>query len=282
VKIYEKFKYHSTKIVNKLIVFYELCFSGLFLKIANKDLTVVIDQNRRLLKKESPFINDQIYKLNNYGIQERIFKKINEPVNCNLFYSDLIVYFCNKYFYQNLNYLEIGGSVLKNTLLVSEGLKKSTIVVFDINEINPLKEKNFLLNENNNNFYFKGSVVNEKETKEFHNKNFKKFNFVFSDALHTSEGLIKEYEFIYGNALQDNFIVYFDDLDFPELFETAKNIAFNLKKSDSNIEFITFKTFGWIGSNEPMHLNGLITNLNIFNNLKNDNIKLFKLQKINI
>lgn len=240
----------------------------------------IINQNRIVLKKESPYINNELFKSNDYGIQERIFKKINEPIDCNLFYSDLIVYFCNKYFLNNLNYLEIGGSVLKNVLLVSEGLKKSSVVVFDINEINPLKKNKFFSNKECENIYFQGNVLDSRDIQHFHKKYTKKFNFVFSDALHTSEGILNEYELIYRDFLQDNFIIYFDDLDFSDLLHTAKKIALDLKNYYPDVEFITFKTFGWIGSNEPMHLNGLITNLKIFDDLKKEKIKLFKLQRI--
>lgn len=282
MKIFEFFFYHINKIKIRLITIYELYYSKLFLKITNKNLSDIIKQNRIELENESPYINNDLFKSNNYGIQERIFKKINEPVDCDLFYSDLIVYFCKKYFLNNLNYLEIGGSVLKNALLVSEVLKKSSVVVFDINEINPLKKKKFFSKKEGENIYFQGNVLDKKQINHFHNIYIKKFNFIFSDALHTSEGIMNEYKLIYGDKLQDDFIIYFDDLDFSDLLNTAKKIALDLKNSYPDIEFITFKTFGWIGSNEPMHLNGLITNLKIFDDLKKEKIKLFKLQRVKV
>ena len=116
--------------------------------------------------------------------------------------------------------------------------------------------------------YFMGSVLDIEDINSFNSKGYENFNFIFSDALHTSEGLMQEYNFIYGDKLQEKFIIYFDDLDFPELLETAKEIAKLIQQDHSNVQLITFKTFGWIGSYEPMHLNGIISNIDVFNSLK--------------
>jgi len=74
----------------------------------------------------------------------------------------------------------------------------------------------------------------------------------------------------------------FDDLDFAELQDTAKIISFELNEKYPKVEFLTFKTFGWISNNEPMHLNGLITNIDIFNDLKVQKFNLFRLKKVKI
>lgn len=282
MSIYKYIKYHLKKISQSAISNYQKFLSKYFLKNFDKDFKKIIIENRLLLEQESPFINKEIYLKNKYGIQERIFKKINEPINCELFYSDIIVYLTKKYFPENLSYLEIGGSVLKNALLVTEATENSTIVIFDINEINPLKKDRFFNNKKNENIYFQGSVLSKKDINRFNIKIKRKFNFVFSDALHTPEGLIQEFKYIYGSSLKEKFIIYFDDLDFPELLDTAKVIAFELKEKYPNVEFLTFKTFGWIGSNEPMHLNGLITNINIFNDLKVQKFNLFRFKKVKI
>jgi len=100
------------------------------------------------------------------------------------------------------------------------------------------------------------------------------FNFVLSDAMHTAEGVLAEYENIIKQNLSDHFILYFDDLDFDELFETAEYVYKDLSSNRDHLNFYTFWINGWVGQNEKMHKNGIITSFNLEETLKRDNIKL--------
>ena len=281
MKIYNFLYYHFKKLAILIIAKIQKFLIKYFFRSSNKLLNQLIARNREELINQTPFINHELYTKNNYGIQKRILKKINEPVDSSLFYSDIILYLCHRYFSKNLKYLEIGGSVLKNAILISEGTHRGSVTVFDKNEINPLKESIFLKsNTTSIRNYFMGSVLDIEDINSFNSKGYENFNFIFSDALHTSEGLMQEYNFIYGDKLQEKFIIYFDDLDFPELLETAKEIAKLIQQDHSNVQLITFKTFGWIGSHEPMHLNGIISNIDVFNSLKKDNVTLYRIKKV--
>ena len=80
--------------------------------------------------------------------------------------------------------------------------------------------------------YFQGSVLERKDTNNFNKYiNNKKFNFIFSDALHEPDAVFQEYENLIKNNLDDEFILYFDDLDFEGLDTTVQNIYHELKKS---------------------------------------------------
>ena len=74
--------------------------------------------------------------------------------------------------------------------------------------------------------------------------------------------------------LSEEFILYYDDLDFPELEEAAKNIFNKLTKRYENLYFYTFWISGWVGQNEKMHKNGFITNINVEQYLSEAKIKL--------
>ena len=85
---------------------------------------------------------------------------------------------------------------------------------------------------------------------------------------------------IISGSLQSDFILYFDDLDFPEFKKQFQNIL-DLQKSYSKLFFTTFKVYGWVGQNEKMHRNGIISTLNFYNIFKTNNVKLpsLKLEK---
>ena len=44
-------------------------------------------------------------------------------------------------------------------------------------------------------------------------------------------------------SINSNFIIYYDDLDFPELLNAAKKIANDLSKNHQNLSFFTFSFF---------------------------------------
>ena len=103
-------------------------------------------------------------------------------------YSDFIVFLINKIFFNNINYLEIGVSVLKNYLQINNSIKNSNIVAFykwNKSKLQNLKE---LERNNNNLIYFKEAyLVDDAENfKTFFNEN---YDFIF-DALHEPHAVI--------------------------------------------------------------------------------------------
>lgn len=276
--MFEKFKYRINKLYNIFFIIIENFRLRIFYKNKKNELfNIIIPNNRKFLSGFDFFLSQTEYEKNDYGVQKRIYKVLNKPINNYPTYSDLICLLSKIIFANSLNYLEIGSSVLKNFLQIKNFIENSNLVAYDINEINPDLKDNFYENKNHNTTkYFKGDVLKEEDTKDFKNFMKLKFNIIFSDALHEPEAVYSEYENIYKNILDDKFIIYFDDLDFPEIKNTVKKIRLDLLKSHKTINFYTFKVYGWIGQYEKMHLNGILTNINLKEALKDYKIYQFK------
>ena len=85
----------------------------------NLELENIIKINRIFLKETKEFLSDDIYKYNNYGIPQNIYKIIDEPIDENITYSDIIVFLLKTINKQSsINYLEIGASVMKNVMQI--------------------------------------------------------------------------------------------------------------------------------------------------------------------
>ena len=122
------------------------------------------------------------------------------------------------------------------------------------------------------------------DANEFNDINVNKFDFIFSDALHTKSAVETEFELIIKNNLKENFIIYYDDLTLGEknnTVEDAVRIIFKkLNLEDSNIKLYTFWINGWLGEHEEMHKNAIITNIDIESILNEEKIKLPFFKKI--
>jgi len=281
-KLILNIKYHQNKIKISIYSRYQSLYCRIFFNSRNTPLEGIVKQNRNFYYEFGDIISYEVFLENNYGMQDRIFKKINLPMTNNVIYSDVIVYLLRSFFNSQASYLEIGVSALKNFLLVNNELEKTSLYTFDINVINPI-HKEMLLSESKNNInYFRGSVLDPKTINKFKTTFPSKFDFVFSDALHTKEGLLTEYNNIYGDMLGNNFIIYFDDLDFPNLLDAAIDIFTDLRSKNLNVNFYTFKVFGWIGDHEPLHLNGIITNMDVESKFVKDNLKLPNFKKVKV
>ena len=249
-------------------------------------LVSIIKENRKFLNSIDTFITSKDYEKNDYGIPGNIFKNIDKPINNKPTYSDLIIFLTGCFNKKNINYLEIGVSVMKNFMQINNHLKEATLVAYDINEIvntfsrnykkSNYSNKNLFLSELNNNtlYYYQGDVLSLDDTKDFSNTLNLKYDFIMSDAMHTKEGIVSEFKNIIEDKLSDEFILYYDDLDFPELEDAAENNFYQLKKRYENLYFYTFWISGWVGQHEKMHKNGFITNINIEEYLKEEKIKL--------
>ena len=54
-----------------------------------------------------------------------------------------------------------------------------------------------------------------------------------------------------------------------------------MNKNHDKLNFYTFKLFGWIGHYEPLHLNGIITNIDFEKFLEQNSMKIPFFKKIN-
>ena len=278
-KVIKNIEYKYKKLVNTLVLLINNLIR-LFYKNNNSELKKIIKENRHSLSKSSSFLTSTQYKENNYGIPGNIYRSLDKPINEFPTYSDMFIFF-SKYLKKPVNYLEIGVSVLKNFIQINESLERSSLTGFDINPI--AENSNYIFEEknkkNNTLSYFQGDVLNEKDTILFKQKYKEKFNFVFSDALHEHDAVMSEYENIIKGNLDDEFILYFDDLDFPGLEKTVDFIFSDLKKEYNKIFRTTFYINGWVGQYEKLHKNGLISTIDFYEVLKNEKIKLPFLRK---
>ena len=260
----------------------------LFYKNSNKEFVNIIRDNRLYLSSIDTFLTEDQYKVNDYGIPKKLFEHIDKKINDYPTYSDLLIFISRNMDKVRINYLEIGVSVMKNYLQIVNQFRNSLIVGFDNNEINPnfskkftQKKSNYFTSEINENklIYFIGDLLDEKDTDEFKSIN-EKFDLIFSDALHTKKGVMAEYRNIIKDSLSDTFVLYFDDLDFPDLTSASLEIFEDLKTQYDNLSFLTFDIHGWVGENEKFHRNGFITNIDFDEIFKKEKIKLRNYKKI--
>ncbi len=278
----KRFKYR----LNKLFFLTQILFERIILEIyyyfyPNKSLETIIYKNRIFLETIEKFLPYNIYLENDYGVQKRIYDKLEDEIIDFPTYSDLLSFFIKNITADRVNYLEIGVSVLKNYLQINNNVENSDIVAFDINDVNPNFNDLKKIEKNNNNlFYFKGSVLNKTDAENFKIFYKNKFDIVFSDALHEPDAVRSEFELIIKNNLKKEFLIYYDDLDFPGLENELYSIKSQLENSiNREVNFYTFKIYGWIGQNEKLHKNGIITTYDLQKVLDEKNIKIFNFKK---
>ena len=66
------------------------------------------------------------------------------------------------------------------------------------------------------------------------------------------------------------------------MFSTFIDIYNDIAKKRHNVKAHTFAINGWLGDNENLHKNGIISNLDIQSKLKKDRIKLKNFTTLNI
>ena len=274
----EQFIYRFKKLIFIISRFYENTLVSIFYLLnKNKDLKKIIDINRQYLNEINNFLPEEVYKNNDYGIQRRIYKELDKEIVKYPTYSDLMIYIMKLiHGSQNINYLEIGASVLKNYLQMNNAINNSHIYAYDINSINPNFSDLKSISRNNNNLsYFKGSVLSLDDSWKFKLETNKDFDFIFSDALHTPEGIRSEYKLIIKENLSEEFIVYYDDLDFPGIEDEVYSICEDLESGiNKKVYFYSFSIYGWIGNHEKTHKNGILTSYNLEQLFKENKFKL--------
>tara|TARA_B100001250_G_scaffold99127_2_gene83301 strand:- start:23114 stop:23959 length:846 start_codon:yes stop_codon:yes gene_type:complete len=279
----EQFKYRYKKLFFIIVIKAQLIFLKLYYAInRNEKLFSIIGDNRKYLNSINKFLPENVYEENDYGVQRRIYENLEKEIVNLPTYSDLIIFLIRNIFNGQINYLEIGVSVLKNYLQINNGIKNSTIVGYDINDLNPNFNNLDDIKVNNNNLvYFKGSVLNKDDSKKFNDSFKEDFDFIFSDALHEPHAIRAEYELIIKNNLKDEFIIYYDDLDFDGIEKELINIRNDLENyASKTIYLYTLSVYGWIGQNEKLHKNGILTTFDLESFFKTNKLKIFNLKKV--
>jgi len=272
----EFLSYHINKrlkyILNKIEYFGLKIY---YRNISKHSISEIIKKNRNILSTVDEFLPKEVFSETDYGLQTRIHLNLDKQI-CNLpTYSDLMIYIIDKHI-EELKYLEIGASVLKNFMQICNYFPNTKNYVYDINPINPKFDDLF---KKENITYFKGNVLSDIETEFFKQNLNEKFNFIFSDALHTPYGVVTEFNNITKELLDDKFIIYFDDYDFKGLGETINSIAADMSTRYEEINLYTFNIYGWIGQYEKTHKNAIISNINLRDTLKID-LNLYKFKQV--
>ena len=295
--IFDFIKYHFSKMFRYFSKKFTSIFLLYFKNNLPQNLIDVMKNNRQFLKSVSEFIPEHEYDAeeNNYGIQYHIYTNLKKDIDLFPTNTDILIYLINQFGLTNLNYLEIGTSVFKNFQQVENSITESTLYAYDINDpVSVIKEKyqfkeaieeksgqKYLhSNIDNEIIYFKNDVLSKEGATVFQNLLKQKIDIVFSDALHSEEGILSEYDNIIKDNLSSSFIYYFDDLNMYDVQSGVEKIYKDLIKHKYKVNFYTFWSYGWIGQHERLHKIGLITSYDISEIFKLNKLKLPFFRKI--
>jgi hypothetical protein len=249
------------------------------------ELNTVIANNRRSLSEISTWIDDVAMASScfNYGVPDFIKLDLDKKLDNNPTYSDYMLLIAQRYFNQ-VSYLEIGVSVGKNFFQILNGLNNSDLVGFDIEDIYPVIEKKLLTKSSSNwstpdnsikktdsslkKYTYKTNTVSYLsadvwDENSWEKMNGKKFNIVFSDALHTPEAILFEFEMLVKyDLLADKFVIVWDDL----VDEMQKSFYQIIEKYDRKYKIkdkYLISVNGWVGQFEGKHTVGIISNFEL-------------------
>jgi len=238
--------------------------------------------NRKTLASVDNWIDEEAFARSyfKYGVPDFLKAVINKPIGDTATYTDLMVHLAKHYFKQ-VNYLEIGVSVGKNFFQLLNALDNTRFSAFDIEEINPVLAKKLSpgartewdtpatsIKKNRSSlsaFDFGGSPVNYLsgdvwDANSWSKLEGNKFNLVFSDALHTPQAILFEFEMLVKyQLLDDRFVIVWDDL-----VGKMKNSFFKIIRKYDSIyqikDIYLLEINGWVGENEGPHSVGIISN----------------------
>ena len=246
------------------------------------ELAEPIRANRASLQSVDNWIDEKAFTRSyfQYGVPGFLKEVINKPIGNAPTYTDLMVLLARRYF-QKVNYLEIGVSVGKNFFQLLNALDNTRFSAFDIEEINPVlagklapgartewdtpassikKNKSSL-----STFDYRGKKVDYLsgdvwDTNSWAKLEGNKFNLVFSDALHTPQAILFEFEMLVKyRLLDDQFIIVWDDL-----VGKMKNSFFRIIRKYDTVyrikDIYLLEINGWVGENEGPHSVGIISN----------------------
>jgi hypothetical protein len=247
-----------------------------------EELAGPVSANRESLQLIGNWIDDKAFAASffNYGVPDFIREVINKPIGDALTYTDLMLLIARKYF-QQVNYLEIGVSVGKNFFQLLRSLPDAALTGFDIEEINPVLERQLAFAEkkewptprgsikkNGSSFktysfgdkkvtYLSADVWDEASWERLKGQ---KFNIVFSDALHSPKAILFEFKMLekYG-LLDDRFVIVWDDL-VGKMRDSFYKIIRRYNEAYHIRDIYLVEVNGWVGQHEGAHAVGIISN----------------------
>jgi hypothetical protein len=255
------------------------------IKLPLNDLNKAIDTNRRLLNTIDTWVDMDAFNNScfEYGVPDFIRIDLDKDIGMDMTYSDCMLTIANKHF-DKTKYLEIGVSVGKNFYQMFNGLEDGEVTGFDIEEIYPVIEKRLNFMESDEWITMPGSIKkNRSSFKKFTYKdkpvNYisadvwdenswsklqgNKFNLVFSDALHSAEAILFEFEMLTKySLLDDKFVIVWDDL-VGEMETAFYDIIKKYNYKYSIKDKYLLKINGWVGQHEEKHSVGIISNFKI-------------------
>jgi len=246
------------------------------------ELAKYVVSNRSALSQIDNWIDEEAMSKSffNYGVPNFLRPVINKTVGNSVTYTDLMALLAERYL-QRVNYLEIGVSVGKNFFQLLNTLGPAGLNAFDIEEINPvlagklekgprsewdtpsssIKKNKSSLSE----FTYRDKKIEYISADVWDRNSWgrmegKKFNLVFSDALHAPQAILFEFEMLVKYGLLDQkFIIIWDDL-----VGKMQRSFFRIIKKYNEVygikEVFLIDINGWVGENEGPHSVGIISN----------------------
>jgi len=246
------------------------------------DLRGPIQTNRASLNLVGNWIDEDAFAAScfRYGVPDFLQKDINKPIGPAPTYTDLMLLAARKYL-DEVNYLEIGVSVGKNFFQLLNALDHASFTGFDIEEINPVIERRLELKNKTEwdtpansikknrsslkNYQFGAKKVSYLsadvwDVNSWSKLQGSKFNLVFSDALHTPEAILFEFEMLVKfGLLGEKFVIVWDDLE-GKMERSFHKIIRKYNEVYGIRDIYLLKINGWVGENERAHTVGIISN----------------------
>jgi hypothetical protein len=248
------------------------------------DLSRAVRKNRETLRLVSRWIEEDVYQASifQYGLPPQIRNYIDESIDDTPTYSDLIVHLAGGL--SDLRYLELGPSVGKNLFQVAMAARNAELLAVDIEDINPILESRLAFKsreawktmpgskrvglstqttydlEGNRVEYIAGDLFDRATWERLRGR---KFNLIFSDAFHSPDALLLEWENVSRLRLlaEGPFAMVWDDLNSKEMREAFCNIATQIQRvrpsAVTSLELLS----GWVGKRERPHPIGIVRDL---------------------
>lgn len=248
-------------------------------------MDAIIKQNRFALSLMEDWIDEKAFgnSFFKYGVPDFIKENINKPINSSVTYTDIMVYIAREHL-KKVNYLEIGVSVGKNFFQMMTALEHSDFTGFDIEEINPILA-NCLTFRSETEWPTPQSSIKKTNSslKEFEFKDMRvgylcadvwdenswaklkgnKFNFIFSDALHSHKAILYEFKMLVKyDLLDEKFVIVWDDL-IGKMKKSFFNIIKKYNKTYQIKDVYLLNINGWVGEHEKPHSVGIISNFSL-------------------
>ena len=244
----------------------------------------IIAANRATLSSVDTWIDDASmeHSVFGYGIPSAIKSLTDLPINNDMIYTDTI---CSlvKQLRNPLSYLEIGVSIGKNFLQVVNAVDHAELTGFDIENINPVLESRFSNRlgvrsweppatsmrklpcslaqytfRSNKISYLTGDAFDTAAWSQLAGQ---RYNFIYSDAFHSPDALLTEWEHLSQFNLidPDSYILMWDDLG-GSMTDAFRTIVEQIRRKPElrPTRVALYRYSGWNGQHESKHLFGLI------------------------